>query len=291
MELSMSLDYLVRQFEMDDPRAFDKAVALCKNAGFRYVDYSPDYISDNWEARAHRDREALDRAGLRVEQTHAPFNRYGWYDAAQFPVCYRRLFEGSKILGARYVVVHGDEYRTVDHYDRREIEDFTYDFLAPYVEYAEKAGMVTAIENLFEDQVARSPQIDGKSRFTARIDELQGLIERFNTPSVGCCWDFGHANCAFGREKALDAMRQVVRHIRCTHVHDNYYGKDLHLMPFLGEIDWPAHMACLRENGYQGKLSFEFVYGHFPESLLPVCLTTLRAVGDYLVRCFQGDEQ
>ena len=36
-----------------------------------------------------------------------------------------------------------------------------------------------------------------------------------------------------------------------------------------GEIDWARQMALLKQGGYAGKLSFEMVYGVFPETLLP----------------------
>ena len=42
--------------------------------------------------------------------------------------------------------------------------------------------------------------------------------------------------------------------------------------------------------GYKGKLSFEFVYGRFPEKLLPVWLDSVRAVGKYMIGLFEGVE-
>lgn len=290
MELSIYLNYLQKMRNNTELRDLNTAAALCRSAGFQYVDYMPDFEADDWKIRAHRAREILDLAGICVEQTHAPINRYGGYDPDLFPVYFKRLFKASKIVGAKYVVVHADEYRTVDHYDPKEIQDFAYNYLAPHVDYAAKNGMVVAIENVFEDAVAHCPQIDGKSRFTSRIDELKELIERFNTPSVACCWDFGHAKCAFGTDGMLDALKQVGQYVCCTHVHDNYYGKDLHLMPFLGEIDWEAHLAYMHGVGYKGKLSFEFVYGRFPEKLLPVWLDSVRAVGKYMIGLFEGVE-
>ena len=114
------------------------------------------------------------------------------------------------------------------------------------------------------------------------------MIERFNDPAVRCCWDFGHARCAFGTEGMLEAMRLVGEYLCCTHVHDNYYGKDLHLTPFLGNIDWEAHMACLGEMGYQGKLSFEMVYGRIPDALMEKWLKGVYEVGEYLNGLFEA---
>ena len=88
----------------------------------------------------------------------------------------------------------------------------------------------------------------------------------------------------------VEAMKEVGKYVCCTHVHDNYYGKDLHLMPFLGEIDWEANMSCMREFAYKGKLSFEYVYGRFPEKILPVWMESAYAVGEYLAGLFEGTE-
>ncbi len=287
MELCMSLNYLLKTRTGEAPRSHEAAARLCATAGFRFVDYTPNLHADDWRERALRDRETLDAAGIAVEQTHAPFNRYGSYDPDEFGRLFARAFEASALMGAKYVVVHADEYRVTDRYDPREIEGYEYESLAPHVDFAAKHGLTMAIENLFEDNARTCGAVDGKSRFTSRLDELLGLIDRFGAPSVGCCWDFGHAHCAFGNGQ-LDAMRRAARLIRCTHVHDNYYGRDLHLMPFLGEIDWEAHMACLREAGYAGKLSFEFVYGRFPGALLPFWLETLRRTGDHLIALYDN---
>ena len=198
--------------------------------------------------------------------------------------CLGRIIRiSSRIVGAKYVVVHADEYRTVDHYDEKEAEDFAYEFLAPYVEYAKKNGMIVAIENVFEDSIRRCPQFDGKSRFGSRIHELKGMIERFNDPAVQCCWDFGHASCAFGADGMLEPMQEIGKHLVCTHVHDNYYERDLHLMPFLGTVNWEAHMKALREMNYQGKFSFELVYGCCPEALMGKWLQYVHEVGEYLL--------
>ena len=198
------------------------------------------------------------------------------------------MFEASKIIGAKYVVVHADEYRVSGRYDEREIEDFTYEYLAPYVEYADKNGLIVAVENVFEDNSRRWPQVDGKSRFTSRIEELKGIIERFDSPAVACCWDFGHAKCAFGGDGMVDALKHIGKYVVCTHVHDNYYEKDLHLVPFLGDTDWQKNMACLKSFGYSGKLSFEFAYGKLPDGVADVWAKYVYETGKYLIGMFDG---
>ena len=288
MELSMHLNYVMSRV-FGEKLSISEAARLCRNSGFGYVDYSPDVQKDDWKECAYRDKEVLDKAGIKVEQTHAPFNRYRQYDDDKFWTYYSRLFEASSILGAKYVVVHADEYRTFDRYDEHEILDFTYEYLAPHVDYASSHGMTVAVENVFEDNNYRWPLIDGKSRFTSRIEELLSVIEKFASPNVACCWDFGHAKCAYGNEGMTGALEKVGKYVVCTHVHDNYYDKDLHVPPFLGETDWQSNMAMLKKVGYTGKLSFEPGYGSTPKELMQMYLDVFWKTGEYLKKLFDGE--
>ena len=281
MELSFLLNYLSKQRGTRALRPIEESAKLCYDAGFRYADYTPDFISKNYLENAKHDYEVLSDTGITVEQTHAPINRYRAYDNMDFKRLFMNAFEVSDAVQAKYVVVHADEYRTKDSYDPEEACRQAYEFLAPYVDYAAGHNMTVAIENVFDDDMW--PLFDGKSRFTSRVEELIEIIERFKAPNVKCCWDFGHAKCAFGAEKMLEKLKQVSKYLVCTHVHDNYYGKDLHLMPYLGDIDWEAHMQYLKEIGYNGKFSFEFVYGSIPEALLPMLLKASFDVGKYLI--------
>ncbi len=279
MELGINLEY-VKKNPLGAPRSTEDAARLCREAGFFLLDYSGNYRADDWEAVAHQERAALDALGMQVEQSHAPFNRYNTFAPEAFAEYLDRSFKIAAILGARYVVIHADEFKPVDRWNPGEIAEKGYELYAPYVDFARKHNMCVAVENLFEDRCF--PEVEGRSRFTDRVEEVLMMLERFHDPAVCCCWDFGHGNCAYGKEHLLDAFRLAAPHIRCTHVHDNYYGKDLHLMPFLGNIDWAAHMRILAEAGYQGKLTYEFVYGQIPEELMPASLRLAHQVGEKL---------
>jgi sugar phosphate isomerase/epimerase len=81
-------------------------------------------------------------------------------------------------------------------------------------------------------------------------------------------------------------MRVLGDRITCTHVHDNYYNMDLHLIPFYGDIDWRAQMASFKEIGYKGNLTFEFVYGKLPDSMVENFLRTAAQSGRLLLDMF-----
>jgi len=87
----------------------------------------------------------------------------------------------------------------------------------------------------------------------------------------------------------LDAMKTLGSRITCTHIHDNYYGKDLHLMPYEGEIDWTAHMRTMKEIGYKGNLTYEFVYGCRPACLIEDFAAMAYKTGMYLKNIFDEE--
>lgn len=284
MKLGVDLSYVMKKRD-GGQRAVREAVRLCADAGFEVLDYVSDYRCGDWRENALREREIIEQAGLFVEQSHAPFNRYNRAPVEQFGAEMRRAFETAALLGARHMVVHADEYTPVAHWNAGEIADRMYEFYAPLVEFAGAHNMDVAFENLFEDHCFE--EVDGRSRYCSRVEEILCLMERFEDAPVSCCWDFGHAQCAFGREHMLKALEKAAPRVTCTHVHDNYYGHDLHILPFMGEIDWETHMALLKKQGYQGQLTFEFVYGRFPDALMPAFMTMAAQTGRCLIGLFE----
>lgn len=237
-----------------------KALQAVKEAGFDVLDFTPELQAEDWESRMHSDFEAIQRAGLVVHQTHAPFNRYGsWGDG--YITCLDRALEATIYMGAEYMVVHGDEF-DFDHltYTTENAINYNYELFYPYVEKAAAHNVKIAFENLFED-------IPSKPRLCSKAEDLKALIEKYNTPSVVCCWDTGHAGVSFGA-KQPEKIRLLGEHIACTHVHDQGHAQDLHLPPFLGDNDWDACMKAFKDVGYSGHITYEMVYGKIPEALL-----------------------
>lgn len=285
MELSISLDYVMKGKAGARGRDIETSAALCREAGIQSIDYTTDCNDRDCLKNAALEREILDQYGIKVEQSHAPFNRYGSYATnEEFMSRFTASFECARILGAKYMVVHADElHPNGDIWDVEDLIKRNVEYLTPYAEYCRNNGMVMAIENLFEDKTWRVPQVEGKSRFTSRVAEQIGLIDAFGDAAVAACWDFGHACCSFGRDDMTPALRQLGSRLVCTHVHDNNYRQDMHLVPFFGEIYWKAQMQTLREIGYNGKLSFELVYGHIPDHCIKTFLKYVTEVGKELM--------
>ena len=279
MIFSINPGYIAKTPDCEPMSLFDAAM-LCKKCGYDGVDLggfsSASGISLE-ELRRFADR--LREGGVSVVQTHAPFNRYKQEKPEVFAEALWHAFRSAVALGAGYIVIHGDEYIVPEGgaYSSEDAVASAIELFKPYVSYALDNGLGVAFENVFEDGYL------GRPRPCSRVEELIALIDAFGDRRVGCCWDFGHAAVSYKREM-LEALRRVGGRLVCTHVHDNMMKSDSHLPPFLGAIDWDAHAKLLREIGYDGAFSFEFVYGAFPEPLKEDLLRSSLKAGKYILQ-------
>lgn len=285
MELSICANYL-HTTELSDKSVIN-IFRLCKQAGFTVIDYSP--CGETWEKQVVSLLKASQAFEMPLEQSHAPYNRYRNLPIEDYKLLMDRAFEAAIRMGNKQIVIHGDDYRVPKGgvYNAESAMTEMYEFWAPYVELATKNGVGVAIETVFEDNRAKDAP---PNRFTSRLNELMGLIDRFDNPLVTCCWDSGHARLAFTRAGMPDAMRMLGSRITCTHIHDNYYNKDLHVLPFQGDIDWRVQMKTLKEIGYKGNLTYELVYGKIPDCIVEDYLRIAAKTGKILMDMFEKAE-
>lgn len=245
-------------------RFFEKALGLRKaaelvaKAGFTQLDYTPLVLEDTWKTQMTEAAKIFADNGLTVHQTHAPFNRYGTY-GDMHKTCIDRCVEATEVLGAKFMVAHGDEFDFENRTFAPEAAlEYNHQLFLPYVERAKRNGYKVAFETVFED--------GNRRRYTSFADELLDLIASYNSETVVCCWDFGHANVSFKKD-APNQVRRFGSLIQCTHLHDNS-GIDAHQMPMTGDIKWPETMAAFHEVGYSGVMSIEYSHGSMPACLL-----------------------
>lgn len=278
--LAINANYACHKYGTTEKRTLSEAVKLCRDAGFRYLDINPVTGTAGWEDACRRLREELESLGMTAEQTHAPFGRYGNADPAEFAVLIKNMITATALVGAKYCVIHADEYKCGDKpYTSEDAVAYTKEYMTPLVDYASSLGVTMAFENLFEDGYKTRP--GERSRCCSTVDELLATLELFNGYKVGVCWDFGHAHVAFGANDFME-LAKVADRLVCTHVHDNDRTKDQHLLPYLGNTDWTAQMKVLRDADYTGKLSLELVYGRYPDSLMPHFLAYARRTAETL---------
>ena len=289
MNISINANYLFRQRGTSAQRSTEECIKICAEAGYRVIDYSPNIWDDSkWEGDVDDAMNAAAKYGVTITQSHAPYNFYSGTSRERFMQLLDRSAEAAVRMGIRDLVFHADEYHPPkgELFNSDDALIQIYDILSPSIEKCAKGGVRATLETVFEDHfgVAR----DQRSHFCGDISELIAIIDKFNDPMVGCCWDFGHAKICVGNDSHTDAIRRMGKRIICTHVHDNYYGKDLHVPPFMGDANWEQLMPALREAGYTGDLTFELVYGNIYEDQLLGFLKTLYQTGIILNGMFEG---
>ncbi len=267
MNFAINIEYLLKTMPLD------VAAEKLARAGFKSVDYTPTLLGNAFFDELDMAERVFDRYGLSVEQMHAPFNRYGTWGENHVPALSRCALAMER-LGAKYMVVHADEL-PADYNSISASEDYifkyNYEYFAPFVE--EARGYKIAFENLF----GGTPE---RPRYCGKESELEAIIRAYGD-AVACCWDFGHAEVAFGKDHA-EVLKRLGRHVECTHVHDSRKGHDLHLPPFHGEIDWEQCMGALGDTGYSGALTLELVYGKIPAEVADSFLLNLQSSLSYL---------
>ena len=274
MNLSINPRHFMQAAVWEEGRNILEAVELVKNAGFTHLDLEAETQeeADSLTSYLHENQ-------LNVIQTHIPFNRYRRLESELFHKNVMNSAAYAHQMGSKILVVHGDEFNYKEKaYTTKEALEYNYRFFYDLVEYASSHGMKVAFENTFQEATMTI-----KPHFGSIVDDLCALVNRYQSDSVGICWDTGHARVQYGA-RDMDALKVAGERVICTHIHDNYYDQDLHAFPFLGNIDWKKLMETLKEISYRGDLSFEFVYDHLPKALAPDYLKLLYRTGEYLLR-------
>lgn len=249
-------------------RDLNEVLLFMRQVGYEAVDltletiYRPEFIlaGEDWEKKVEHLAETAAKVGMEIYQCHTPNVSAGSLancahikteeDLAFFREMQRRTVLACAKLGIRWAVYHPLNFPELN-FERQASLDGNRAFYDELVELAVQHGVGTAFEN-------QLPFLDRKypTRFCSHYEELLALVDSYNDPLVGICWDTGHANqMQFDQGRAI---RAVGRHLKALHINDNHYGRrDEHLLPYMGEVDWAAVAGALREVGYNGTLNYE----------------------------------
>lgn len=128
--------------------------------------------------------------------------------------------------------------------------------LRPVVDTAERLGVKLAFENL------------------RHIPHLRKVLDAFDSPCVGLCYDSGHHH-GWGRE--ADWLADYGSRLFTLHLHDNDGKQDSHSLPFDGGIDWRPLARKIARTGYTGPTSLEVQAGGGYEERMPAAAFLQRA--------------
>ena len=255
MDFGIAPTYFMRHNNGEEPITLPDAIDLVARHGFRAMllsSFMPREL-------AEKVKERLALSGAYAHQTHLPYYRYSKnVDYTEVGKTLLACAESSRALGVHIMVAHADEFDFSVDYTPEKAFEFNRRLFDPIVNFAAKNGMRVAFENVFEDM--------GRGRYGSKTEELLKICHAFSSDTVGICWDFGHAKMQYpdGYASAFDAAADRVI---STHLHDNYYYKDLHVPPFLGDTDFGALMKIYKRKCPEVPLTLEMVYGTLPRAL------------------------
>lgn len=180
--------------------------------------------------------DTVRRIGLEVENAHAPFQGCNalWMEGLsgeEYVDHLIRCIHGCADTGVPVLVVHLTDLADPPVYHPRGVER-----LRRAVETAENKNVVLAFENL------------------RHVPHLNMVMESFDSPYVGFCYDSGHHHICC---KSTSFLQKFGNRLAALHLHDNNGVEDLHHIPFDGNIKWDVLTKELASTGYQGGISLE----------------------------------
>lgn len=238
-------------------RSFIELMDFLHNCGFDGTDLDfadVTLLGENWKKELSAVAERAAQLGVRIDFGHLPFKKIYLEDGSEDKETEHKnmlwAIDAAGFLGSEYAVIHpiGSPSApfTPEAIDKALNDNINY--LTPYIEYADKAGVKLVVENM------RNPKkAEGCHRFSSHAEELVRLADALG---IGICWDFGHAHNAALRPQS-EELRLVGNRLKVLHVNDNHGGDDEHLLPFFGTVDWKDAMLGLRDTGFDGYFNFE----------------------------------
>lgn len=275
----------------------EQSIRLCAAAGYRVMDlnfhdcttFRLPFTGDAWQAWLETITKAAEEAHITFSQAHGPFYNFcddtyaekEWHDRMIF-----RALDCAAALHIPWVVFHaGTDFQAVNSFKSSRKKNREY-FL-PLIEYAEARGVGIAIENLWDLNIAP------KKRYTASAEELVELVDSFDSPTVGICFDVEHATVM--RQPVRQTLHDIGSRLKATHISDVadiVTTETDHKLPFDGITNWPEVMQALAEIRYTGDFTYEAhnFTKNIPDALIPAALSYSVRVGEYLLRMAEGEK-
>lgn len=205
---------------------------------FDYCVQKPDYpfMTDAYEDWARDLRRRADAIGVRYTHSHAPF------DARYRGPLIGKTMRVCEILGIHYCVVHPiwqDENKNIIT-DREQFIHVNADAIRPLLPTAQAHNVVLLSENL----------LWGAS---IEVGIISDLVKEVNSPWFGWCHDTGHAK---GCDRSPADLAGCIPPLS-LHIQDSTSGRDGHLLPGDGDIDWKFLLDMLKQIGYAGDVVLE----------------------------------
>ena len=243
------------------------ALDIIKESGFDGFDFtipnSLDVSFDEYKNHIEEVKKHSEKIGLPCVQTHGAEPEV--YDEATVELLTRSI-EYSSVLGAEICVIHPLRSMLdtgIMYYENHEeIFEKNKKLFLELIPVAEKYGVKIAIENMFGMDLNRNIYIANTCSHTS---DFQRYIDYFDSKYITACFDIGHA--ALVSEVPSDMIAKMGDRIGALHVQDVDFVRDLHTLPFMGNLDWHKICKSLAKINYNGHFVFEIGTSYFSSQM------------------------
>ncbi|MGL6173127.1 MAG: sugar phosphate isomerase/epimerase family protein [Cellulosilyticaceae bacterium] len=263
----------------------ETSLEMCAEAGYRELDLCfvdlttvpSSFKEENWREYIRELGNKAEQLGVKFTQAHAPIqdfcNDQADQELAWEWVC--RSIEGAGILGIKWIVVHPST-RVIEGEMDQSTHQENVIYFKKLAEYAKGFGVGIAIENMWG-------KTNGVKRYAIEAEELVKLIEDIAYDNVGACWDTEH-----GAIENIDqpaAIRLLGDKLVATHISDLTSPQHVHILPYVGFVEWEAIYKAFGEIEYKGVFAFEMQHYllRMPFELMPHMLRLSCEVGSYMI--------
>ncbi|HEY8389375.1 MAG TPA: sugar phosphate isomerase/epimerase family protein, partial [Clostridia bacterium] len=224
--------------------------------------------------KARELRKYADSLGIVCNQAHAPFptvkpgdDEFNKYIFSKIV----RAIEVASILGAKTIIVHPWNY-----YNAEQNAELYQQFL-PYIK---DLGMKIALENMWNWEKG-APY--AKSAACSHHDDFLRHLSLLDDKYFTACLDLGHAEIKGLDTSAVEMINALKDRLTNLHIHDNDLCHDLHQLPYAGSIDFKKILDALKQNNYQGDITFEAdrYIRKYPLELYPQATKLMVEIGKY----------
>ena len=285
MRLITTTDYAERAFGLAG------AVEVLADAGYDGLDFSAfteeNYTDAHPESYFTELRARADARGVSFEQAHAPFHFSAFGGVENTPARKAAVIgamRNASLLGVERIVIHPLHHLPYrDEGVAEQLFELSLAFYRDLLPYAEEWGIKIATENMYH----RHRTLITHS-VCSRSEEMVRMFDEIDHPLFTCCLDIGHTYLV--RAEVTDFIRKLGKdRLGCLHVHDVDSEKDLHTLPYFGEVEWDRVMGALAQIGYEGNLTYEAdgFLARLPQPLYPDAARFMASVGRHLIASFE----
>ena len=242
------------------------------------------FYTNEWLDFAKEVKKTAKESGIICNQAHAPFRHCTTKEnVIDFIPNIIRAIDFCEVIECPTLIVHPhNNFSSQDNYD------WHYKEIVPI---AQKKGITIATENMwnrFDGETYYSkPSYTGRTYPTACGTEKDfcEMVDIVNSPNFCACLDIGHAYME-NAPTAPALIRALGSRLKALHVHDNDFQGDLHLLPYMGKIDWTGITQALADINYDGDLTYEItpsLISTTDEEFTPIAAKFVADVGRHLI--------